>query len=83
MKILKKGAVPSVFPNIPAYLSSSTPDPRSESSTSSARREKSANRMEKAAEQFLKEDDIECLVGFTTKNRSILHSVGDNRGVSK
>jgi hypothetical protein len=59
--ILKKGAVPSVFPNLPAYISSSAPEARSDGSTSSARREKTADRMEHAADKFLQEDEIDDL----------------------
>jgi len=58
LKILKKDAIPTVFPNLPMYLSSSSTTPRSMAATSSSRHEQVAQRAEIEAKEFLLKDKI-------------------------
>jgi hypothetical protein len=67
LRLLKKDAVPSVFPNVPAYLSSSAPEPRSATATSSARYEREAARVEEEAVAFMEEDEVSSLSDLLKK----------------
>lgn len=73
LSLLKKGSVPSIFPNVPSYLSSPPPDPRSSSATSSARCESEATRVEEEATAFLQADEVTTLDDLLKKlDRSCL-----------
>jgi hypothetical protein len=70
---LKKDAIPSQFPNVASYLSTSAPEARSETATSSSRRSREADRIEEAANLFLQEDEVQTLVQLSQKlDRSCL-----------
>jgi hypothetical protein len=72
---LKKDAIPSQFPNVASYLSTSAPEARSETATSSSRRSREADRIEEAANLFLQEDEVQTLVQLSQKlDRSCLPS---------
>ena len=64
---IKKDAVPSKFPNCPSYLSNFKVEPRGASTSSSARREREAEKAEAAAEAFLIADEISSLTELNEK----------------
>ena len=55
---LKEGAVPSIFPNAPGYLSTSKLQPRSSKATASCRLEQHSQRLQELEESFLSEDIV-------------------------
>ncbi len=57
-KTLEKWAVPSVFPNLPSYLSRRLPEPRASTSSAESRREKDAERQAEKERQELERDKI-------------------------
>ncbi len=58
-KRLKDNAIPSVFPNLPSYLSSEIPEPRSSTSGAASRFEQQEERYEAQVRQFLGKDKIQ------------------------
>jgi hypothetical protein len=56
-----------VFPNVPAYLSTSALEPRSSLATSSARYEREAARVEEEASVFLEADEVATLSDLLEK----------------
>lgn len=64
---LKDGAVPSVFPNLPSYLSSPPNVPRSLSSTSEKRLEKENTYMTEVIHEFEQSDEINDLQSLKQK----------------
>jgi hypothetical protein len=72
-KKLRKEAVPSQFPNVPAYYSKEAAPTRTETSTSLSRRERQSKAMEDAASEFLKIDEVSSLAELKEKlDRSCL-----------
>ena len=61
LRLLKKDAIPTKFPNVPQYLSADKSELRSEASTSSERHKSVYDRAEAAAEAFLQQDEISSL----------------------
>ena len=59
-RCLKEGSVPSKFPNLPRYLSTEVPKPRSGMATSSKRHERDVLAMETRSEDFIGSDKISC-----------------------
>ncbi len=57
-KRLRENAVPSVYPNLPSYLSKETPEPRSTSSGAAIRFEQEEQRYEAQVRLFLEKDKI-------------------------
>jgi len=55
---LREGAVPSIFSNVPAYLSSPAPSPRTTKVTASRRRAGEERRLEELEASFNASDDI-------------------------
>jgi hypothetical protein len=74
-KKLRKDAVPSQFPNVPAYYSKEAALTRTETATSSSRRERQSKAMEDAASEFLRMDEVSSLAELKEKlDRSCLPS---------
>ena len=67
-KRLKPTAVPSIFSDLPNYLSKPSPAPRStNASTASSRRLKENSKILRQNEEFLKEDHLDCFPSFVSK----------------
>lgn len=57
-KTLRDDAVPSIFPNLPSYLSSTPTTARDTSSTAEGRRQKQSAKFESEAKMFLEGDNV-------------------------
>ena len=55
---LREGAVPSIFCNVPAYLSQPAPSPRTTKATSTQRHAEEERRLEELEASFIASDDI-------------------------
>ena len=71
LRHLKKDAVPSIFINVPSYLTLPAITPRSSASVACAasRRQKEGRRLEMLEESYTPDDVVESLTSRQTKDR--------------
>jgi hypothetical protein len=65
--VFHDAAVPSVFPNLPGYLSKAAPKERLESTSSSFRHQQAANALEEQCADFLAADKVSKLSDLQQK----------------
>ncbi len=68
---LEKWAVPSIFPNLPSYLSRDLPEPRASTSSAESRREREAAREVEKEKQMLEQDKIKSFDDFKERKEKI------------
>ncbi len=68
---LEKWAVPSIFPNLPSYLSRKLPEPRASTSSAESRREKEAEREAEKVKEKLEKDKIATFDELTARIKEI------------
>ena len=68
--LLKKTAVPSVWPNCPKYLTKAQPLPRPEIALASTRRQIEVDEVEEQAMSFLEEDQVSSITDVMQKLQS-------------
>ena len=73
---LEKWAVPSIFPNLPSYLSRDLPQPRASTTSAESRREREVAREAEKEKQMLEQDKINSFEELKKKKEKI--DVPDN-----